>query len=367
MKKVLIIATIGGFISRFELNNIKLLQEKGYEVHYAANFKKRIYDFSEEELREKGICLHHVEISKNPFRFIRLWTSIKEVKELICKEKIELIHCHTPVGGVIGRVAGHLCEDRPYIIYTAHGFHFYKGAPMINWMLYYPVEYYLSKWTDCLVTINKEDYERAKTFPCKKVVRIPGTGVNTDKFFPKEKEIRENEDVFRIVSVGELNKNKNHQVVIQAIAKLREMNFTYEIYGNGSAKKQLEKLIHRHNLENKVYLKGFDSQIQNRLHNADCFIFSSIREGLGMSALEAMACGVAVIASDNRGTREYMRHNINGIVCKKNCASEYEKAIMQIYEDKGFRKNITKQALLTVQNFTQEACEQVMKRVYEEI
>ncbi len=369
MKKALIIATVGGFVSRFELNNVALLQELGYEVHYVSNLQNRIYDFSEEELREKGIHLHHVEISKNPFQLIKLWSSIKEVKKLVCEEEIELIHCHTPVGGVIGRMAGRFCKatKKPYIIYTAHGFHFYQGAPVINWLLYYPVEFFLSKWTDCLVTINEEDFKRAKKFSCGKVVRIPGAGIDTDTFYPVEKSRTQKDAPFRIISVGELNKNKNHQVVIEAIAELPEINLTYEIYGNGPIKAQLEELIHRHHLENKIYLRGFDAEIQKRLQAADCLIFPSKREGMGMAALEAMACGVPVITSDNRGTREYMHHNINGIVCKKNCVSEYREAILRIYKEATFRSDIVEQALLTVQSFSKEACAQVMKRVYEEI
>ena len=354
MKKALIIATIGGFLPVSEINNAILLQELGFEVHYAANMTNRIYEFEEQELIDKGIKLHHVEFSKNPFNMIKLTKCIKNVKKIIEDEQIQVVHCHTPVAGVAGRIAAHFSKIvfsnnrndqiktkvskkcRPYVIYTAHGFHFYKGAPVFNWICYYPVEYLLSAWTDCLITINQEDEKRAKKMRCKRCVKIPGVGIDLNRFSPvkntqqirseskdrewiqQKKTNLENMEIekFHIISVGELNKNKNHRIVIEAMALLKDKTITYEIYGNGNGKHQLETYIRFSGLESQVHLRGFDMEIEKQLQQADCCIFPSFREGLGLAALEAMACKVPLIVSDNRGVREFAEHN-------KNCIAIY--------------------------------------------
>lgn len=361
MNKVLILATVGGFLSRFEMNNVRLLQKMGYEVHYAANMKNRIYDFDEDELKNMGIVLHHVEISKNPFHFVSLIKAVRTIKELIRKEGIGLVHCHTPVGGVIGRMAA---QKDTYVIYTAHGFHFYKGAPVLNWLLYYPVEYLLSHRTDCLITINREDYERSQKMKCKKCIQIPGEGIQIPA--AQSRNSRE-EGQFRLISVGELNKNKNHEIVIEALSRLQDPNIRYDIFGKGTCRQNLEELIKKYKLQDQVFLRGFDSHIEERLKEADCFVFPSIREGLGMAALEAMACGVPVIASDNRGTREYMESGKNGIVCKSDDVTEFMNAIVKMKEDFVFRRTASENAKITVQRFTVEASEGIMRSVYENV
>ncbi len=384
MKKALIVATIGGFLPVSEINNATLLQKLGFEVHYAANMKNRIYEFDEQKLIDRGILLHHVDFSKNPFDFMKLAKCIKKVRKIIEKEQIEVVHCHTPVGGVVGRIAASLSKvrfstksngqtrisfsikfHRPYIIYTAHGFHFYKGAPVLNWICYYPVEYLLSGLTDCLITINQEDYKRAKKMLCKTCVQIPGVGINLNRFLPVKK--TEKSKKFRIISVGELNKNKNHSIVIRAMALLKDNDITYEIYGNGSGKKQLEECIRCNHLDSQVHLMGFDMQIEKRLSQADCFIFPSFREGLGLAALEAMACKIPLIVSDNRGVREFAEHEKNCIVCKPDDVQQFAEAIFRIKNDKAFAKMLTEHAYETVQKFSVEESTKVMRMVYEKL
>lgn len=369
MKKALIIATVGGFLSQFELHNAQTLQELGYEVHYVSNLRNRVYEFDETALTERGIVLHHVNISKNPFRLIRLCKSILSVKEIIQKEQIELVHCHTPVGGVIGRMASKALRKehkKPYVIYTAHGFHFYKGASLRNWLIYYPVERYLARYTDCLVTINGEDFERSKKMKCQKTVRIPGVGIDVKRFYPNRSKETDKKR-FRIVSVGELNQNKNHEIVIRAIDKLEDKTISYDIYGKGILKKELKQLIEQLNLKKRVRLRGFDFHIEERLNEADCFIFPSKREGFGMAALEALACGVPVIAADNRGTREYMRHEENGIVCSAKSVDDYVYAIQRLKESEKLRQQFAENGVKTVQKFTVEISTGIMRKVYEEI
>lgn len=362
MRKALIIATIGGFLPVSEIHNAKLLQELGFEVHYAANMQNKIYEYDEQKLLDTGIVLHHVGFSKNPFHFRKLYQCVCTVKKIIESEQIEVVHCHTPVGGVAGRLASWCASKHPYVIYTAHGFHFYKGAPILNWLLYYPVEYLLSKLTDCMVTINQEDYQRAKKMCSKRVIQIPGVGIDLTRFYPKEKQEHEK---FQIISMGELNKNKNHSTVIKAIAALQDKDIIYEIYGNGPLKEELQGFIHSLGLQNQIFLRGFEIDIEKKLADADCCIFPSYREGLGLAALEAMACGIPLITSDNRGTREYMRHETNGIVCSPDDVIQFAEAVARIKNDKAFADRLAGEGLQTVQDFTVEKSTKVMRTLYE--
>ena len=186
MKKVIMVATVASMIGQFNMSNIHLLQNMGCEVHVACNFKdtsawsgERVQDFLK-ELRNSGIVYHQIEFPRSPFKIRKVIQSYRELNFLFKKEKFDLVHCHTPVAGVLSRIIAH--RSKVKTIYTAHGFHFFKGAPKINWIIYYPIEKFFSKWTNTLITINQEDYHRARKFHAENVKYIHGVGVDTKKF-----------------------------------------------------------------------------------------------------------------------------------------------------------------------------------------
>lgn len=377
MKNVLIITTISGFVPQFEMNDVKLLQENGYTVHYASDFENSVYNINQKELEERGMRLHHIDIQKSPFRFKDNRRAFRQLIKIIDEEEISLVHCHNPMGGVVGRMAVRFSKRHPYVIYTAHGFHFYKGAPLTNWILFYTAERFLARYTNRLITINGEDYERAKKFRLRRNGRletIPGVGVDLIKFRKRE-ELRQQkrqelgipEGAFHIVSVGELNDNKNHAVMIEAVAGLADTEIYYTICGKGPAAEKLRNLIESYHLEERVQLLGYRNDIEEVLQSADCFAFPSKREGLGIAALEAMACEVPVIAADNRGTREYMRQGENGIVCGTRRAEEFALAIMELKRGSGLREKMAENCRRMAENFSIEVTDKIMRRVYGEI
>ncbi len=331
-RRALFIATVGGFVTQFEMNNIRILTQMGYEVHSAANYEEPVYCVKENELREQGVILHQADIAKSPFMWRQNLRALQQICEVIRKEKITLIHCHTPVGGLLGRLAGILCRGQGLkVVYTAHGFHFYRGAPWRNWLIYYNVERLLAHFTDCIVTINREDYEKACGFRLRKggsVYRIPGEGLDLERFGVRlrgiKRELRRKlgipGEAFFLLSVGELSGNKNHRQVVSMIPKLQEELYPQEVHygicGDGFYRRELEDEVRRLGLEGQVRLYGYCPDVEEFLACADCLIFPSAREGLGMAALEALAMGVPVVASDNRGTREYMEDGVNGFVCQ---------------------------------------------------
>ena len=176
MKKALLVTHVSGFVPQFEMG---ILQNMGYEVHYASNYHNPSYGDDNRRLDGTGIIRHQVDFERSPYSLKNV-TAYRQLKQLMEEERFDLVHCHTPMGGVLARLAAHATNTGP-VIYTAHGFHFYKGAPLLNWLIYYPVERWLSRYTDIQITINHEDFMRAKHFKAGRVVRIHGVGIDLDQ------------------------------------------------------------------------------------------------------------------------------------------------------------------------------------------
>ena len=230
-KHVLILATTNDFLLKFEQDNVALLQAMGYTVHYAANLREPAYISDRERIRARGVVPHHIDIARSPYLLGDNRRALRQVLCLLRRWEMGAIHCHTPVGGLVGRLAGRLAPTRPVVVYTAHGFHFYRGAPLYNQLAFYPVEWNLARYTDILVTINSEDYRAARRLPLRrggKVFQLPGVGLDRREFSPlppAERAILRQRlgvapEEFFLLSVGELNQNKNHQVVLEALSRL---------------------------------------------------------------------------------------------------------------------------------------------------
>lgn len=375
MKKVLIVTTISGFLAQFEMNDVGILKDLGCELHYASNFRNPVYESDQEELKQKGIRLYQIDIEKSPIHLAHNIKAFYQICRVIKTEQIELLHCHNPLGGVLGRLAAFVCRrQKVRVIYTAHGFHFYKGAPFLNWLFYFPVEALLARITDCLITINKEDYKRTSSFCLKKNgmrVQIPGVGVCTERF-RKGPEVRKQmrdrlgigEEVFYILSVGELNKNKNHEVILRAIAKLDNPKIHFGICGKGEREEYLGRLAEELGIDSQFTMFGFRRDIPDMLQCADCFAFPSRREGLGIAAIEAMAGGIPLITSDCRGTREYMEDGVTGYVCAEGSVEEYAQAISRMMEDAGGRKRMGRTCMERAGKFDLSETDRIMRKVY---
>lgn len=383
MKRVLFVTTISGFLPQFEKNDVKLLKQMGCQIHYASNFTNPIYAFDKTELEKNGVALHQIDIEKSPAKINKNIKAIKQLIKIIDENDIDIVHCHNPMGGVAARIAARTGKRKPKVIYTAHGFHFYKGAPIMNWLLFYVAERFLARYTDIIVTINREDYIRAKKFRLKKngeVYLIHSVGVDKEKFAPRP-ELRETKrvelgiptDAFHIVTAAELNENKNQKVVIEAVAALKNKskihadkayNIYYTICGKGPNEDKLRELIKAYGLENNVSLLGYRTDMDEILQTADVFAFPSIREGLGVAAIEALMCNVPLIAADNRGTREYASDGNNGIVCRYDAVDEFEEAIELLYGNTAYRKRMADRCRESVKKFTIEEVEKTMTKVY---
>ena len=315
MKKALIVATVSAFIANFEQNDISILQNMGYEVHILCDMDACSNKEKLKKLLQLGVIPHDIKIRRNPLKKENI-IAYREIKRIVKGEKFDLVHCHTPMGGVLGRLAAKKYrKSGTKVIYTAHGFHFFRGAPLKNWLLYYPVEWLCAFWTDELITINKEDYARAQRhMHAKHVTYIPGVGVDLKKFSPDiftteeiadmRSELGLNTDEKMLLSVGELIPRKNHESVIRALAKINNPHIKYFICGTGELREYLERLIEELGLSENVKLLGYRTDISKLCDCADLFVFPSLQEGLPVALMEAIASKTAVICSDIRGNTD---------------------------------------------------------------
>lgn len=375
-KKALVITTVASTIDQFCMNDIDLLQ-KTHIVYVAANFnsgnntsKERVLEFKD-ELKRRNIIVKEINFKRNPLSNNNIF-AYKELKKLIESDTFDIIHCHTPVAAMLTRVAAVKARLKgTKLIYTAHGFHFYKGAPLKNWILYYPIERWLARYTDVLITINIEDYNRAKkSFKAKKIEYIPGIGIDIMRFnqvnvnrYVKCNEIGIPEEGFILLSVGELNKNKNHETIIRALAKINNANIYYVICGQGILEGYLKTLINQLGLNRQVKLLGFRKDIAEIYKISDVFMFPSFREGLSVSLMEAIASGLPVICSDIRGNRDLVENGSEGYLFKPNDVEGYSMAIKELYKNKD-NSILNQNNLETIKRFSIDNVKARVKGIY---
>lgn len=355
-KKALLITRVSGFIPQHEMNNVKILQEMGYEIHYATDLNHVVYGKDNRRLEGTGIITHQIDFVKSPFS-PGVRKSYRQLKELMLKGKFDLIHCHMPMSAVVGRMAAqHVYRKtgrKVPVLYTAHGLHFYTGAPLRNW-LYYPAERFLARYTDRLILINQEDYQRGKKFPIRgKVEYVPGIGARipargaeeqaeekdnipaekTEKLVLRERyEI--SEDTGILLSVGELSARKNNRLMVEAMAELKDLDLVYVICGTGEEESYLKQRVRELNLEKKVIFAGYVNDVMSVMSQVDCFVLPSFQEGLPAAVMEAMVAGLPVIASKIRGVTDLIEHGKGGYLVQGFDATDYAVKVRRMFTEK---------------------------------
>lgn len=335
MKKILFITNMANKVSSFSMAAINASKELGMEFHIAANWSNAVEGQIENDTTEYNIHIHHLDLARSPYSRQNI-TAYKQLVNLIKKEEIDCVHCNTPVGGILGRLAAKKCGVKK-VIYQAHGFHFYKGAPKKNWLLYYPIEKWLAHYTDALITINQEDYEIAKSkFKLRnngKVYYVPGVGIdlkqyNSDNVDGVRSKLRAEtglgEDATVCISMGDLIPRKNYGVAISAIGQLKDKypELHYVICGKGQELENLTKLAQECGVSDRVHFLGFRSDIKDLLRAADVFLFTSLQEGLPRSTMEAMASGLPIACSRIRGNTDLIDEGKGGVLFDPENADE---------------------------------------------
>lgn len=374
MSKILFISNISNRITTFVTANIAVAHDLDMEFYQAANWQEAdpVQIVTDEKVYD--IKIKNVPISRNPIAKRNL-TAYKELVEFIKQEKIDYIHCNTPTGGVLGRLVGKKCKVKK-VIYQAHGFHFFKGAPMKNWLLYYPVEKWLAHYTDALITINTEDFECAKNrFHLRnngKVYYVPGVGIDTAQYNlsaesreKKRKKLGLGDNDVALISMGDLIDRKNYATAIRAVAEINEARVHYFICGKGPEEEKLKALAERLDVASQIHFLGFRSDIKELLAAADIFLFTTKQEGLPRSMMEAMASGLPCIASRIRGNADLLDDTEGGFLCETNDVAAYADKLKLLASDKILREKMGKNNLITIQNFSTETVETEIRKIYE--
>ena len=380
MKKVLLTATVQSHICQFHKPLVKMLHENGYEVHVAAKDNLHLKNGLKLDFVDK---IFNVSFSRSP-KSIDNIKAYKELKNILEKEHYDYIHCNTPMGGVVTRLAARKARIAgSEIIYTAHGFHFYKGSSLTSWLIYYPIEKIFGRlFTDKLITISNADYEIAqKRHICNRVFQIHSVGINSTKYKKVENKVLDDYRVqfglsnnnFICICTGELNKNKRQRLVIDALPEIVESipNFKLLIAGNGDEKENLEKQIKSIKMENHAQLIGYRTDLEIFVNLADIAVSASLREGLGINLIEAMNCHKPVIGSVNRGHLEFIKHGKNGFLAAGDTDAEISKSfakyIIQLATDEKLYDNISEQAFIDAQSYMDFYVEKELHKIYFDI
>ena len=372
MSKVLLVATVQSHIAQFHKPLIDWLENSGHQVDVAARYN---LDVKPNLHLSVGGNIYDVPFSRSPFSLQNL-KAYGVLKKIISSGGYDVVHCNTPVGGVLTRMAANEKRKKGEIqvIYEAHGFHFFKGGPRKNWILWYPLEKWFSRLTSVLVTINKMDYALAcDKFHAKKVEYIPGVGVDLSRFETAQNtgDLRAEyglpQDSKIVFSVGELNKNKNHQVIIRAIARLNDANVHYFLAGNGPLRDELEQLAMDLGIQSNVHFLGYRRDIPSLLKNADVYAFPSLREGLGMASLEAMASGLPLVTSNRHGINDYSENGVTGYKYDPNDDCGFAEGIHRIVYDNGMKHRMGEYNISVSKGFTIEKSMDRLSEIYREL
>lgn len=360
--KILYITTIGSTMDFF-VSFIKQLIDEGNIVDIATN--EHISKVPE-CYRKWGCMVYQIDTSRSPLNKGNLF-AIKQLKKLVLEQKYDIVHCHTPIAAACTRLACRKArKNGTKVFYTAHGFHFYKGAPLKNWMLYYPVEKICSHFTDVLITINQEDYALAqKKMKAKQVEYVSGVGIELAKFgqavvdkSAKRKELGIPEEAMLLLSVGELNENKNHETVIRAI---KDMDVYYIIAGKGSLQEYLKNIIDELGMSKRVKLLGYRSDVAELYQAANVYVLPSVREGLNVSIMEAMASSLPCVVSKIRGNTDLIDEN-GGALFEPQSVVECKKKIENVLSQNS--EQLSQYNLKKVQTMSVKRINIQMKELY---
>lgn len=371
MKKVLLVATVQSHISQFHRPLAELLHLYGYEVHVAAKNNLAEKNGLKLDFADK---VFDVPFSRSPKSKDNI-LAYKILKSILDGEQYDVVHCNTPMGGVVTRLAARNARKKgTKIFYTAHGFHFYQGAPKKNWIVFYPIEKYLSRLTDVLITITQEDYKLAfKNFYCK-VEYMHGVGVNSERYYPvdenEKNSLREKMGFTNsqkiILCIGELNSNKNQIMAIRMMHKVLEKypDALLLLAGNGPKQQYLESLIISEKLQQNVKMIGYVTNLQDYQHIADAQVCCSKREGLPLNVIESMLSGNPVVATRNRGHKELIEDAKTGFLVNIDDYETMATKIISLFSNNVLKSCIEKNALLFAQRYTFDSVKKELSRIY---
>lgn len=371
--KILFVATVRSHIGQFHMPFIRELKARGVEVHAA---------FKDNSADKPGLDLSAIDktfevpFERQPLRPNNI-KAYRELKKIIDGNGYDAVHCHTPMGAVITRLAAKSARKKgTKVIYTAHGFHFFKGASIKNWMLFYPVEKYLSKYTDCLITINSEDCELAhkKKFRAGKIYKVHGVGVELDKFKAVDADEKArlraeygyDGDTFIMIYPADLSVRKNQPMLFDALQKIAEKNKNVKLLlpGQPIRLEEYKRMISERGIADNVEFLGYRRDINNLVGLSDLSVASSFQEGLPINIIEAMAMGNAIVATDVRGNNDAVEDGVNGYLVPVGDSDLMAEKILELMNDREKLRTFGENGLDMVKDFSTENVNREMLTIY---
>lgn len=346
MSKKILVTSTDLMMVQFLTPHIINLSENGYEVSIACSDVGGRMQEVREKLQAYTKAIYKVRLHRSPVRIDNM-NGYRDMNAIICKNHYDVIWTNEPVMGVVTRLAAQKArKEGTKVLYMVHGFHFYKGAPMLNWFVYYPIEKLMASKCDMICTVNREDYRRAKKFNVQEVKYIHGIGINTERLTISKdstnirKELKLLEDETLVLSIGELNKNKNQKVIIQAIKTINNKQLHYILCGKGNQEKELKDLADQLGIEKYIHFLGYRRDVVDICSQSDIYVMPSYREGLPVSSLEAMYCGLPLVTSKIRGLEDIMEEGKTGYMCEPEDSKGFADRINRLLKNAESRKKM---------------------------
>lgn len=369
---VLFVATVCRHVHGFHRPYLRLLKRMGYDVIVAAR-----YDGTERSLESEGYRCVNIPFCRKPLQYenLREYTALCDL--LRETPLLKLVHVHTPVAAFLARMALRQTSFSGKVLYTAHGFHFYNGASPVNWMLYYPLEVLAARYTDGIITINHEDYERALRFrlrPNGRVYYVPGVGVDLACYSYQgdgvrsevrdELGIKDRDTV--ITCVAEINGNKNQIQLVRAmeLVKGEIPGARLLLVGEGPYRRQLEAYVLDRDLRRNVLFLGHRNDIPRLLTASDIGSLVSRREGLSRFVMEAAAAGLPLVGTDIRGNRDIIVHGRNGYLVPVGDSSATARWIVALARDEDLRRSMGRASVERARAFSLDRVLPMMQGIY---
>lgn len=376
--KALMFASVASMVDLFNRDNIDILEELGYEVTVACNFKEgSVYSKEQakkfmKELEVKGYDVLNVPVPRSISDIGSMIRSYRILRKDMSKKQYDIIHCQSPIGGVLCRMAAYPARKLgSRVLYFAHGFHFFAGAPVMNWLIYYNIEKFCSGFTDCVLTLNKEDYIRAKRHFKTRVEYIPGAGLDVKEIMDtrvnraeKCRELNIPEDKKIILSVGELSRRKNSSTAIKAFIKAARDDSILLLCGVGPQYSMLKELVYENHVQDRVFFAGFRNDIAEIIKISDMFIFTSRQEGLPVAVMQAMAGGLPVLCSKIRGNTDLIKNGRGGYMydCEDECG--FAEGINRILDNKKACDMMGQYNMSVIARYDKTVVNDTMRKIY---
>lgn len=372
MAKILFVANIHAHFNAFHLPYIEWLIDCGHEVHVAAGGPSTKVNFAQKQF--------YIPVQRTAFSFKNL-KAIKELKKILEGEKYDYIHCHTPIASVVARLAARrlVTESKLKILYTAHGLHFYKGAPILRWLIYYPIEKFLSRYTEALITINQEDFELVhnRNFSNRFTFKIPGIGFKKETLMQTNSSIRlklrqqygYDDGDFILIYLARFSKDKNHEFVIKNASSLKKIIPRIKIVfaGDGPQLNSMKKIAKKLGVSDCISFLGFRNDVKQLIALSNIGVSSSKREGFGINIAEEMYAGLPVVAAINRGHKEMIISGYNGFLFDLKKPEEFISYIVELYSSPELQERISNAAMQSIEAYSVDNAKKQMIDIYKQL